>query len=394
MSFDFDTVIDRRGTHCSKWDKMEAMYGVSPDDGIAMWVADMDFRPPPAVNAALAAAVEHGIHGYFADPGALFAAIRGWLARRHRWPIDDDWITITPGIVAGVNIAIQAFCQPGDKVVLQTPVYHPFARAIRNNGCQVVSNRLRLQQGRYVMDMADLARQVDDATRLLILCSPHNPGGRVWRVDELRNLAEFCAARDLIIIADEIHHDLVFAPHRHTVLATLGEAIAAQTITCVAASKTFNLAGGETGFMIISDGTMRRRYRRQLERCGFGTPNRFGPLLSTAAYRHGDAWLDALLPYLAANRDLLADGVSAAVPGARVMPLEGTYLSWIDFSGTGLHPDEVVRRVLRSARIAVNLGPTFGPGGESWLRFNIACSRSIVAQAVERLADAFADLRA
>lgn len=393
MSFDFDRVIDRRGTHCSKWDKMAALYGVSPDEGLSMWVADMEFAPPPAVNEALSAAVAHGIHGYWADPADFFAANRNWLARRHDWQIEDGWITIMPGIVAAVNIAIQAFCRPGDGVVLQTPVYHPFAHAVRNNGCQVISNELQRVQGKYRMDMDALASQVNDKTRMLILCSPHNPGGRVWSPDELRELATFCHARGILILADEIHHDLVFKPHKHTVLAAMDGVDTDQIITATAASKTFNLAGGMTGQVIISNPKLRQKYRRQQERCGLGSPNRFGPLMTTAAYNAGESWLEALLTYLVRNRDILADGVHAHVPGAQVMPLEGTYLTWIDFAGTGLSREEVAERVLARARIAVNQGPTFGPGGERFLRFNIACPRAMVEEAVGRLGEAFADLR-
>lgn len=392
MSFDFDHVIDRRNTHCSKWDKMEQLYGVSSQDGLSMWVADMEFAAPAAVNEALASAITHGVHGYWAEPSEFFAANRNWMARRHGWMIEDGWITIMPGIVAAVNIAIQAFCSPGDGIVLQTPVYHPFSHGIRNNGCHVISNKLKLEQGKYRMDMASLADQVDDKTRMLILCSPHNPGGRVWEPDELRELAEFCLSRDILIISDEIHHDLVYKPYKHTVLATLGDEIADQTITCVAASKTFNLAGGMTGSVIISNPTLRRRYRRQQERCGLGSPNRFGPLMTTVAYNQGEAWLEALLEYLAANRDALAAGVERAVPGASVMPMEGTYLSWIDFSGTGLSREDVAERVLKKAKIAVNQGPAFGVGGDRYLRFNIACPRSMIDEAINRLGDAFADL--
>lgn len=393
MTFDFDAVIDRRGTNCSKWDKMETLFGVSPDEGLSMWVADMEFPAPPAVNEALTQAIAHGIHGYWADPSDFFAATRNWMLRRHGWKIEDSWITIMPGIVAAVNIAIQAFCRPGDGVVLQTPVYHPFAHGIRNNGCHVISNKLKLEQGKYRMDLAALADQVDEKTRMLILCSPHNPGGRVWDEVELRELAEFCLARDILIISDEIHHDLVFKPYKHTVLATLSDQIADQIITCVAASKTFNLAGGMTGSVVIKNPSLRRRYRRQQERCGLGSPNRFGPLMTLTAYNHGEAWLEALLDYLTVNRDALADGVHSVVPGAKVMPMEGTYLTWIDFEGTGLSLEDVAERVLKKAKIAVNQGPTFGLGGERHLRFNIACPRSMIDQAVQRLDSAFADLR-
>jgi len=389
MGYDFDTLIDRRGTHCEKWDGMEDRYGVSPEDGLAMWVADMEFLPPPAVNEAIRQSTEHGIHGYPGGLGFYSEAIVNWMEARHGWSIEPHWISTTHGVVNAVNLLIQAFCQPGDKVIVQPPVYYPFFGAIRGNSCEVIHNRLVQFDGRYRMDLKELENQVDPSARMLILCSPHNPGGRVWTKGELMELAGFCLEHDILIVSDEIHHDLVYEGHTHTVLASLGPEIARRTITCTSASKTFNLAGTMTGNVIISDDSLRRRFQTQMTRCGMHGANRFGPMTAAAAYNHGLPWLEELLVYLQGNRDLLDDVVGHNLPGVVSMPLESTYLAWLDFWGTGLDQEEIVRRIQEDARLALNHGPTFGPGGDKRMRLNFACPRSMLEKALERLVKAF-----
>lgn len=408
--FEFDTVLDRRNTHCEKWDGMQEHFGVSPEDGIALWVADMEFAPPPAVRAALRTMLD-GVLGYPADYGDYHAAITEWMRRRHGWHVQPEWISATHGIVVALNIIVQAFCRPGESVVVQPPVYYPFFGAVRNNGCRVVANRLvRGADGLYAMDFDALEEQLDDTVRMFILCSPHNPGGRVWSRAELERLAELCLARDVLIVADEIHHDLVYpdAPHPHTVLASIAPEVAARTITCTSATKTFNLAGTLTGNVIISDPRLRRQFERQMHRAGMYLPNAFGMAAATAAYTHGEPWLEALLPYLASNRDRVAE-VVRSLPGVEGTPLQGTYLAWLDFSGfctawAAKHGaaqdkggtvtdkdsmDEVVRRIQQQARLALNHGHTFGPGGERFMRLNFACARPQLEEALARLARAF-----
>jgi cystathionine beta-lyase len=387
--FDFDAPIDRRNTHALKWDMMQVNFGVSPEDGLAMWVADMDFLPPPAVNAALTDAVAHGIHGYFGNDRAYVQAICGWMQRRHGWDVDPASIATTHGVVAGVALCLQAFTQPGDGVILFSPVYHAFYRIIGANGREVVESPLVLREdGRFAMDLDGLAARLTGRERMLVLCSPHNPGGRVWSVEELRAVADFCVAHDLVLVADEIHHDLVMPGHRHVVMPVAAPEIADRLVMLTATTKTFNTAGALTGNVIIADVDLRHRFAAAHAAAGAG-PNRFGLICATACYQHGDAWLDALLPYLAGNAALLAEGLGA-IPGVRPMPLEATYLSWADFAGTGLAPDAVIDRVQRIARIAPSHGATFGTGGETCLRFNIATPRARVAEAVSRLQAAFA----
>ncbi|MEX2521033.1 MAG: MalY/PatB family protein [Paracoccaceae bacterium] len=392
QSFDFDRPINRLGSHSVKWDGLKGRFGEHAVGALPMWVADMEFAAPPAVNAALAAAVEHGVHGYYGDPSAYLAAIKGWMKRRHGWEIDEGWILTTAGVVNGVNLAIQAYCQPGDGVIVQQPIYHPFAPAIRNNGCHVVGNLLSYADGRYGMDLDALAKSVDAKTRMLILCSPHNPCGRVWSKDELTAIAEFCLERGILIVSDEIHHDLVF-DGPHTVLATISPEVAARTVTFTSTSKTFNLAGGHTGNAIISDPELRRAYVRQMERCGMMSSNRFGYLMATAAYAEGEEWLEALLVYLKGNRDYIDRMVAERLPGVRSPRLDATYLSWLDFSGTGMTDAELVKRFEHDAKVICNHGASFGPGGSGFMRLNFASPRAMVEEAMERIVGAFGDLQ-
>jgi cystathionine beta-lyase len=394
MSFDerFDEVIDRRGTHSSKWDMMEKAYGVSPDDGIAMWVADMDFRPPTCVSQALQKMVDHGIYGYFGDDRAYRDAIRWWMRTRHGWEVEADWIFSTHGLVNGTGLCVETWTKPGDGVVLFTPVYHAFARTIRAAGREVVELPLATAGGRYEMDFDAYDALLTGRERMVILCSPHNPGGRVWSREELRAVAAFCERHDLILVSDEIHHDLVYPGQKHLPTALAAPEILGRLVMMTATTKTFNIAGSHLGNVIVPDETLRAVFARKMMGLGI-SPNSFGLHMATAAYSpEGAAWVDALVSYLDGNRRLFDDGVNA-IPGVRSMPLEATYLAWVDFAGTGMTHEETLARVEKQAKIAVNHGPTFGKGGESFLRFNIGAPRSVVAEAVSRLQAAFADLQ-
>jgi len=388
---DFNENIDRRGTHSAKWDAMEAVYGVSPDDGLSMWVADMDFRPPQAVTDTLQSMIDQGVHGYYAADASYRAAICGWMKRRHGWEIEPSWISTTHGLVAAVALALQAFTEKGDGVILFTPVYHAFAKMINNNERRVVEAELALEAGRYELDLAPLEAALDGSEKMVILCSPHNPGGRVWSVDELRSVADFCVKHDLLLVSDEIHHDLVFAPHKHTMMALAAPEISDRLVTLVAASKTFNLAGGMTGAVVIADDDLRAQFSKAHQAAG-ASPNRFGMMMTEAAYTEGEGWLEELLAYLTENKRVFDEGVNA-IPGLRSMALESTYLAWVDFSGTGMDMTEVIDRVQSRAKIAANYGESFGKGGEKFLRFNLGCPRAMVEDAVNRLQLAFADLQ-
>ncbi len=387
----FDEAIDRRGTHSAKWDVMEAVYGVSPEDGLSMWVADMDFRPPQAVTDTLQSMVDHGVHGYYAPDSSYKAAVCGWMEKRHGWKVEPEWISTTHGLVAAVALALQAYTEAGDGVILFTPVYHAFAKMINNNDRVVVEAEMPVVKGRYEMDLEALAASLTGSEKMLILCSPHNPGGRVWSKSELRGVAEFCQQHDLILVSDEIHHDLVFAPAKHLMMALAAPEISDRLVTLVAASKTFNLAGGMTGAVVISDPALRAKFAKAHQAAG-ASPNRFGMMMTEAAYNEGEAWLEELLAYLTENRRIFDAGINA-IPGVQSMTLESTYLAWVDFSGTGMAMDEIIRRVQSDAKIAANYGDSFGKGGGQYLRFNLGCSKSMVVDAVNRLQMAFKDLQ-
>jgi len=387
---DFDEVIDRIGTHSVKWDCMESLYGVSPQEGIAMWVADMDFRPPQAVQTALATLMSQGVYGYWGDESAYHAAIQWWMAHRHGWKVEPGWIFTTHGLVNGTSLCLQAFTQQGDGVVLMTPVYHAFARVIRASGRKVVECPLKLVDGRYEMDFDTWDAQMDGSAKMLILCSPHNPGGRVWSRAELEATAAFAKRHNLILVSDEIHHDLVMPGQNHIPMAVA--APEQPVVMMTATTKTFNIAGAHSGNVIISDAELRARFAATMAAMGI-SPNSFGIAMATAAYSpEGAAWVDALNLYLDGNRKAF-DAIVNTIPGVHSMSLEATYLAWVDFGATGMTAKEIIARVEKSAKIAANHGATFGLGGDNFLRFNLATPRARVIEAANRLKQAFADLQ-
>ncbi|NYS24626.1 pyridoxal phosphate-dependent aminotransferase [Rhodobacteraceae bacterium 2376] len=389
---DFDRIIDRRGSHSMKWDMMAARYGVDPAEGLPMWVADMDFAAPDHVTEALRAAVDHGVFGYFGDDRAYLAAICWWMEHRHGWTVDPAHIFTTHGLVNGTALCLQAFTDPGDGVVLFTPVYHAFARVIEAAGRRVVECPMVIRDGRYELDFDAADATMTGAERMVILCSPHNPGGRVWSGEELRAMAAFAARHDLLLVSDEIHHDLVMPGHRHTPMPLAAPECLDRLVMLTAASKTFNMAGLHVGNVIIPDAGLRKRFAGVMAALGI-SPNSLGLHGVTAAYdARGADWVDALCAYLDGNRRLFDEAI-AAIPGLRSMSLEATYLAWVDFSDTGMTRQEFTARVEQGAGIAANHGTTFGTGGESCLRFNLAAPRSVVQDACARLQRAFADLQ-
>jgi cystathionine beta-lyase len=388
----FDRPIDRRGTGSSKWDRMEALYGVPADDGLAMWVADMDFRSPDCVQRAVRALVDHGVYGYRAPDDAYHEAIVWWMRNRHGWTVDPAHILTTHGLVNGIAILIDLFTGEGDGVAIMSPVYLEFGKTIRELDRETVELPLAVRDGRHALDLERWERMIGPQTRMLILCSPHNPGGRVWSVDELRSIADFARRHDLLLVSDEIHHDIVYPGRIHVPMPVAAPEIADRLIVAASASKTFNIAGLRTGCLFVQDDGLRRRIRHRLAGLSIA-PNLAGQVMTQAAYTpEGAAWVDDLVRYLDGNRRTFAAGI-AAIPGVRPMPLDSTYLVWIDFAGTGMAAAEFTRRVEQDARIAASRGTTFGAGGESCLRFNIGTQHARVEEAVDRLQTAFADLQ-
>ncbi len=389
---DFDEVIDRRGTHSSKWDSMEELYGVSPDSGLSMWVADMDFRAPKIIQEKLHEINSHGIYGYYGDYKEYNNSIKWWMKNRHNWEIDTSWIFTTHGLVNGTGLCIDAFTKPGDGIILFTPVYYQFSNLVEAARRKVVECPLKLIDNHYHFDFVAYERNLSGDEKMVILCSPHNPGGRVWTKNELQEVAKFAKKHDLVLVSDEIHHDLVYPNKSHTVMPIADPSVCDRLVMMTATTKTFNIAGAHSGNVIISNPNLRQKFSQRIKALGI-SPNSFGLFMATAAYSpEGAQWLDELLHYIDGNRVIFDKEVNK-IPGLSSMPLEGTYLAWVDFSGTGMEEEEFIYRVQEKAKIAVNHGSTFGTGGEKFLRFNLATPRTLVVEATKRLKDAFSDLQ-
>jgi cystathionine beta-lyase len=387
MAYDFDTVVDRHGTCSVKWDfeeKFTGMTGLLP-----LWVADMDFPVPPEIMDAIRRRVDHGIFGYVREPDSYFEAAAAWLQRRHEWSVQPDWMVASPGVIPSLAAAILAFTQPGDGIVIQPPVYHPFAMRVRSNGRRVVENPLVVRDGRWQMDLDGLEKAIDPGTRMLILCNPHNPVGRVWERDTLLRLSEICRARGVLVVSDEIHNDLVMPGFRHTPIAALSEKAAAGTVTLVAATKTFNIAGLGGSLAIVSDEDRRKKFEAVQHSIFAGVANAVAVAASEAAWRHGEPWLEELLVYIKGNDDMLRRFLAERLPLVTAFPLEGTYLAMLDMSGLGLADGPLKERLLRDARVWMDEGTKFGRGGEGMQRINLACPRSVLSQALHRFEKTF-----
>lgn len=384
---DFDEIIERRGTHTVKYDLRRLIFG--REEVIPLWVADMDFRTPEFIVEAVQQRAAHEIYGYTIRPEAFYQSIQGWLLRRHNWKIKKNWIAFSPGVVPALALCVQAFTQPGDKILVQPPVYFPFFSTIKDNGRQLINNPLKLVNGRYQMDLADLEEKIDARTRMIFISNPHNPGGSVWTPNELKALGELCIKHHIIMVSDEIHSDLVFPNHKHTPLASLSEAIANQTITTMAPSKTFNMAGLATAFAVISNPQLYQQYQQKLDDFHLGNGNLFGVAALTAAYQQGDVWLDSLMEYLTGNVDFVIDFLARELPAIVPIRPEATYLLWLDFSALGYSQQELQQRLIGEAGLGLNDGVMFGFGGTGYQRLNVACPRQVLAQAMEQLKAAF-----
>lgn len=396
MDDTFDQEIPRKGTHSVKWefgpvgDQLIHWERTDPALGadriLPMWVADMDFRCAQPVIDALVARAQHGIFGYAMPTESYQSALVNWMARRQGWAIEPDWITVTPGVVMALNLLVRTFVAPGQRVLIQPPVYPPFFSAITNSGIEIAHNPLRYDQGRYTMDFDGMEALVrDPAVTMAILCSPHNPVGRVWRRDELRRFGELCLANDVLVIADEIHGDLIYPGQVFTPFATLDAALAQSTFVCTAPSKTFNLAGLGTSNIIIPNADLRARFKQAVECSGHFGANVFGITALEAAYNYGEPWLTHVMAYVAANFDFLESYLAQHLPQITAVRPEGTYLVWLDCRQLGLDKDTLERLMLDKARVFFNEGYHFGVEGEGFERINIACPRSILADALERI---------
>ncbi|MGG0644555.1 MalY/PatB family protein [Sporosarcina gallistercoris] len=386
MKYNFDTVVDRMKSSSVKWDGAEALFGEK--DLLPLWVADMDFKVPEEVSRAVADKAAHGIFGYTIREESYYQSIIEWMKTRHNWTIEKEWICHSPGVVTALSLAVQAYTNPGDKVIVQPPVYYPFMKVTETNGREVVFNPLVNNKGTYEMDFEDLLSKIDASVKLLMLCNPHNPGGFVWKKEDLQRLGDICMEHGILVISDEIHSDLVFKKGSHVPFASLSEQFAQNSITCTAPSKTFNLAGLQTSNIIIPNEELREKFAAETDRNAIGMPNSFGPVATEAAYTYGGQWLDEVMNYVEGNLKFITDYFAEYVPAMKVLPLEATYLAWIDCTDLGMTPEELETFFLSKAHVALNQGKVFGPGGEGFVRMNLACSRSIVEKAAKQIKDA------
>jgi len=391
QNWSFDEVIDRSETQSAKWDYYEK-------DLLPLWVADMDFRvPQPIINAIIDRA-KHGIFGYSYFHSAYFDAVLDWFKRRYDWEIKKEWLAFTPGVIPAINMAIQSFSNPGDKIIVQNPVYYPFFGAIQNNGRRLLYNPLKRIGRRYQMDLDDLKQKIKDArAKILILCSPHNPVGRVWTRDELINVGEICIENKILIISDEIHCDLILPGFTHTNFASISNNFAMNSITCTSLSKTFNLAGLQLSNIIIPNKKLRNSFINHIESVfipeEFGyLPNDLSLVAFTAAYQKCDEWLNSLLIYLKQNVDFLKSFIRNNITQIEVIEPEGTYLVWLDFRKLGIDPDKMKNFLRQKARVVLDDGSKFGRGGEGFQRINIACPRTTLQKALERIHNAIKEI--
>lgn len=384
MQYDFDTPIDRTHTWSIKHDFKKE--NGKADDILPLWVADMDFRSPDSVVEALKKAVDHGIFGYSRADESYFDAVAAWYQKRHHLTLQPEWMTCTPGIVFALSIAVRAFTQEGDAVLIQPPVYHPFSRAILRNKRTLVENPLVLKDGHYEMDLEELEQKVlDEHVKLMILCNPHNPVGRVWTREELTALADICLRHHVYVISDEIHGDFVWQGHEQTPYASISEEACLHSMMCTAPSKTFNLAGMATSNLFIPDPEMRRKFRSELLDVGQENMNRLGLFACRAAYEGGGEWLDQLIGYLAGNLALVSDFCKNRVPQIQLVEPEGTYLAWLDCRELGMTDDELMAFFSNEAKVWLDPGTHSGEQGSGFMRFNLGSSRSVIAQALDQI---------
>lgn len=399
MKHSFDEEFDREGTGSVKWgfiqggddllhwERTDRFFG--PDRILPLWVADMDFRCPEAVMEALTARAEHGIYGYTNPTDEFYLSVANWMEKRHGWKIDRSWICLTPGVVPALNMLVRTFAAKGDKVLIQPPVYYPFYGAVENNAAQLVINPLLLEDGRYHMDMADLELKCrDPRVKTVILCSPHNPVGRVWSRDELAEFGQICIDNDILIVSDEIHGDLIYPGHVFTPIASVSDTIAQNSVICTAPSKTFNLAGLQTSCIIIPNWDLRMRFQRTLQSNGLFGINPFGMVALQAAYDQGDEWLEHVLEYIWGNLKFLEQYVAEHIQQVDVIRPEGTYLVWLDCRRLHLNKMELKRLILETAKVYLDDGFLFGPQGDGFQRINIACPRKVLSEALDRIREA------
>ena len=384
--YDFDKIVDRHATANIKYDLRSKFFG--KDDVLPMWVADMDFETPDFIRNAVTERAKHPIYGYSFREDSYYKSIINWIHRRHNWDIVADWIVYSPGIVPALNFSSLAFTVPGDTIIVQPPVYFPFFTAVTDHDRVVLNNKLLLSNGKYHIDFDDFEDKAKEAS-MFFLSSPHNPVGRVWTKDELAKLGEICVRNNVIIISDEIHNDLILPGYKHIPMASISEDIADITITCLAPSKTFNIAGLATSSVIISNEILRRKFEKVVNNLHLSMGNLFGAVASQAGYTYGDSWVDSLMQYVSTNFKIVEDALNNTDGAIKVIHAEATYMAWLDFRGTGFDDEKIKEILINKAGLGLSAGPIFGGGGEGFQRINLAAPSSIVIVAMEKLIHAF-----
>lgn len=380
-NYNFDEIVNRRGTNCVKWD-------VENEDGIIpMWVADMDFPAAPAIRKAVEARAKHGVYGYTIVPDSYYRAITSWFKRRHGWTIDREWIIYTTGVIPAISAAIKALTMPGEQVLIQTPVYNCFFSSIKNQGCQILENPLKRNGNSYVVDWDDFERKcADEKTTVFLLCNPHNPSGRVWTKAELARMNEICLRHRVAVVSDEIHCELIMPGNKFTPFAAVNEDCKTNGVTLNSPTKNFNIAGLQIANIVCANPVWRRRIDRAINIFEVCDVNPFGPVALEAAYNDSENWMDELNEYLFANYQLLCDTFAKELPQYEVMRLEGTYLVWVDVRPSGLSSDEVAEKLLKEGKVQVNSGTMYGQTtGEGYVRINIACPRATLIEGLKRM---------
>lgn len=383
----FDAVHERKNTKSVKWDQLEAIFGTN--DVLPMWVADMDFKAPEAVNEALIERAKHGIYGYTVMDAGVKDSILTWLKDRHQWEINEEWLSFSPGVVTSLHIAVQAFTNHGDNIIIQTPVYTPFYNVIETHERNVVKNPLVFKDNSYHIDFEDFEQKiVDNKVTAFISCSPHNPACRVWTKEELEQMAEICLKHDVLIISDEIHADLVYPNVRHIPIASLSEEIANQTITCMSPTKTFNLAGLQASYIVTPDAEKKKAIDQHLQKQSIDRLNTMGNIALEAAYTHGKEWLDELISILEGHKNYIKEMLETNTKELKVVDTEGTYLLWVDCSGLEMDADELKKFMIEKAKVGLNAGAGYGEEGNQFMRINMACPRATIEEGVKRIIDA------
>lgn len=385
--FDFDTIIDRWNSDSVKYDGLNAEFGCQ--DILPMWVADMDFQAPPAVLEAARKCCERGVFGYTFRSDEGKEVFRDWVRRRYDWDTRPEWLSSSPGIVTALALSVRALTQPGDKIMIMTPVYPPFFSVVRDNGRQLVYNPLKREEGKYVIDWEDMEEGMKGGVKMLILCNSHNPVGRVWTKEELKRIGDLCCRYDVLIVSDEIHADLALFGNRHTVMASVSDEIANRTLTAMAPSKTFNIAGMMNSVVVARNPEILEKYNRELLALHLDSGNIFGHITLKAAYKYGEEWLNELAMYLGNNVDFALDYFRRELPDVQVCRPEGSFLLWLDFNPTGISHEECGDRLLKRGKIGLNDGLTFGEEGRGFRRMNIGCPRSVLEDGLKRIKSAF-----